>query len=89
MIKSIVVLLVVLASATAFTPLSRSFLSRSVLKAEQEIKDLDLDQMFEVFDAADKGKDISQVKLSEQKKDERGLSENMVTERLSYQSYCH
>ena len=80
MIKSIVLLIVVLATAVAFIPFSRSFLPRSVLKVEQEIKDLDLDQMFEVFDAADKGKDISQVKLSEQKKDSKGLSDSMVRE---------
>lgn len=85
MIKSIVLLIVVLATAVAFTPFSRSFLPRSVLKAEQEIKDLDLDQMFEVFDAADKGKDISQVKLSEQKKDSKGLSDSMVSEHYKYQ----
>jgi hypothetical protein len=84
MIKSIALFIVVLVTVVAFTPFSRSLLPRSVLKAEQEIKDLDLDQMFEVFDAADKGKDISQVKLSEQKKDPGGLSDSMVSEK----SFC-
>ena len=78
MIKSVILLFFVLATVSAFAPFSRSFTPRSVLKAEQDIKDLDLEQMFEVFDAADKGKDISQVKLSDQKKDEGGISDSMV-----------
>jgi hypothetical protein len=43
----------VIASAAAFSGVARSAARGTRLSAEQEIKDLNLDQMFEVFEAAD------------------------------------
>lgn len=43
---------------------------------DQIVKDLDLEQMFEVFDAADKGKTLSSLPPKRSDSDKGGVSDN-------------